>query len=193
MAGALRILTDGIQRHVREIERRERAIDTLATRVRATLIRRLGAEANRDIRGEYNLTRRRVASGLTVRGVQDGVLLIGRARRIGVINYGARWTRRQAGVTWKFRRGGGRELYEKGTFIAVGLSGNRQVFFRSGAKRVMVRGRYAGQLKQPLQVAYEGSIARFLADDARASRLVTYARGIVRSEIDRLRLRARGG
>lgn len=193
MASGLRILADGVQRHVREIERRERAIDQLATRVRGTLVRRLGAEANRDIRREYNLGRGRVAAGLTVRPYGDGVLLIGRARPIGVIEYGARWSRRQPGVTWQFRRGGGRQLYEKGTFIAVGLSGNRHVFFRDGPRRTMLRGRYAGQLKQPLRVAYEGSIARFLRSDARASRLVVYAQGIVRSEIDRLGLRGRGG
>lgn len=156
-------------------------------RVRGTLLRRVPVEARRDITDEYNLKARRVSRDLRARGVADGVELRGRDRRIGVIEYGARWRRGQpGGATWQFRRDGGREAYDPGAFIAAGLSGNRQVFIRSGAPRRMTRGRYIGQVRQPISAQYEGSVAVFLRDEARRGRLVDFAQQTLAAELDRL-------
>lgn len=163
------------------------AVKRVVRRARGTLLRRLPVQARRDITDEYNLKAGRVARDLRARAVAEGIELRGRERRIGVIEYGARWRRGQAGgATWQFRRGGPREAYDAGAFIATGLSGNRQVFIRAGAPRRMTRGRYIGQLRQPLSAQYEGSVAQFLRDDARRDRLLDTAQQIAAAEVDRL-------
>lgn len=163
------------------------AVKRVVRRARGTLLRRLPVQARRDITDEYNLKAGRVNRDLRARGLPEGVELRGRERRIGVIEYAARWRRGQpTGATWQFRKGGPREEYDRGAFIATGLSGNRQVFIRAGSPRRMTRGRYIGQLRQPLSAQYEGSVAGFLRDDARRARILDFAQQLTAAELDRL-------
>lgn len=174
-----------VSRINKRIESMVRDIDKSVGRARGTVVRRLAVEARRDITAEYNLKARRVGQDLRAVARGDGVLLIGRDRPIGVIQYGAKFSRRN-GVTVQFEKGGPRERLGRGIFIATGLSGNRHVFERHGAKRTMQKGRYAGKQRQPIQAMYAGSVANFLRDPERRERLVDFAQAIASSELDRL-------
>jgi hypothetical protein len=81
-------------------------------------------------------------------------------------------------------------------FISPGLSGNRLVFERFGAKRKMTKGRYTGKMRQPLQ-AVPGMSAQELyvktpgvAQEVYAE-LGTVLEKNVRSQVDRLLNRKR--
>mgnify|MGYP000926717134 CR=1 FL=1 len=175
----------------RRIQSLVKGIDKAVARARGTVLRRLPVEARRDITAEWNLKAGRITKDLRARAIGEGVILIGRDRKIGVIQYGARFSRRN-GVTVQFKRGGPRERFGKSTFIATGLSGNRQVFFRNGAVRVMTKGRYAGKKRQPITAEYQGSVAIFLREPGRRARLTAFAQGIAAAELDRLLGTVRG-
>jgi hypothetical protein len=56
---------------------------------------------------------------------------------------------------------------------------------REGEKRRMTRGNYVGQLRQPLVIEYGPSVAQMLRKGRRPERLVEFARGVLRSEVER--------
>jgi hypothetical protein len=157
-------------------------------RATGTLLRRLPVQARRDIQAQYNLSARRINYDLHATRDASAINLIGRRRGIGLIQFGGRWGGpRTAGATAQIERGGARELWDGGgAFIAVGLSGNRQIFVRRGAPRAMTRGRYVGVRRQPIAVQYYGSIADFLIEPAREARLADFARTILADEMERL-------
>jgi hypothetical protein len=193
MASGLTIIATGLGKLAQALHQRDRQVEQVVRRARGTLGRRLRAEASRDIRREYNLSAKRVNADLYTRPDGDGVLIIGKGRPIGAIEYGARWAWPKGrktptparGATWQYRKDGPRET-RPGTFIATLPNGARHVMWRNGPKRRMTRGNYVGRLKQPISVLYEGSVAHFLRDDQRRERLVEYGRGILRAELARL-------
>lgn len=150
----------------------------------ATLKRRLPVIARRDIQAEYNVKAGRVNQDLRVSADDDGIRLLGRwDRGIGLLNFGARQTRR--GVTAAVFRG--RRTLEPGAFKARLLGGGVQVVERHGAKRPMKAGRYVGQRRQPIHVLYGATVAQMLAKGRRPERIAEAARGVLGAEVERLR------
>lgn len=170
---------------------RLRAVGGNARRARdralGTLVRKIRTEARRDIQREFNLTAKRINQDLSARKTGEAVELVGRRRKIGAIQYGGKWRRKSAGATVRTARGGARELWDSGgAFIATGLSGNRHIFVRYGRKRRMTRGRYAGQIKQPIHTGYYGSIAAYLSYKPRQVLLADFANQVLVDEFARL-------
>lgn len=147
-----------------------------------TLTRRLPVEGRRDIQGEYNIRAARVNKDLSVGVTKERVRLVGHWRGVGLNQFGA--NRAKRGVTASVFRGE-RRLYE-GKFKARLLSGNEQVVERLGEKRVMSAGRYKGKRRQPLATVYGPTVAQMLGKGRRPERLVDFAAGVLRAEVDRL-------
>lgn len=169
-------------------------------RALGTLQRRIGTEAKRDVGAEYNLLAGRIADGLTVRTTPDGVSLIGSARGINAIQFGATWSRvRGSGLVATSSRAkytairyrgklhgdsalGARFAIKRGTapsahagsFIARGKNGALLVFERQGSKRL------------PLQGVYGPSVGQMLKRGRRPERLTEFALRILQSEQKRL-------
>lgn len=143
-------------------------------RALGTVRRRLLTQAKRDIGAEYNLTAGRIAKGLNVRNVTDGIKLIGKSRGINAIQFRATWSRRfKGGARFAIKRGAPRT--DRGSaFIAVGRSNNRLVFERQGKARL------------PLQGVYGPSIGQMLKHGRRPQRLAEFALGILEAEQRRL-------
>lgn len=157
-------------------------------RATGTLLRRLPVEARRDMQQQYNLSTRRINFDLSARRAgESSIDLVGRRRKIGLIQYGARWDRRSSGATVAIERGAGRSAWDGGgAFIAVGVSGNKHVFERFGGKRRMQRGRYEARMRQPISVQHFGSIADFLIEGKRVERLADLALEVLSAEVTRL-------
>lgn len=93
-------------------------------------------QISRRIRQEVNLTQKDLAAYLsyepaTARSLH-GTIRVARRRRIPLIDFGARQTRR--GVTYKIARKGGRQL-AAGAFINAGPKAGMQVWRRLGKER----------------------------------------------------------
>lgn len=146
------------------------------------LRRRLVPEAKRDIRAEYNIPAGRIGKDLSATEFPSSVRLKGRFKGIGLINFAARQTLK--GVTYSIFRG--RRGLLDGAFIATLPGGNVQVMERSGAKRLMTRGRYVGKLRQPIHTQYGPTAAQMLRKGRRPERLVDYAVGFLGDEVRRL-------
>lgn len=168
-------------------------------RALSTLRRRLLTEAKRDIGQEYNLKAGRIAEGLKFRSVQDGVALVGKARGINAIEFGATWHRTRRG---KATSGARYRIYRKdaatehaGTFIATGVNGTPLVFRRDTkrGKHRVTRGANAGQMKEYLISVYGPNVAKMLRHGTRPQRLVQFARQILDKEIARQMARAHTG
>lgn len=157
-----------------------RKIATVEKRAILTLQRRLPVQARRDIQAEYNISASRVRKDLGARVLGQGIRLTGYFRGIGLLNYGARQT--DAGVTAAVFRGGARSLRE-GAFIATLRNGNRQVMKRKGKARL------------PIETQYGPTAAQMLRKGRRPERLLDFARGVLRAEVDRQleRLAAKAG
>lgn len=136
-----------------------------------TLKRRLLTEARRDIQEEYNLPAGRIAQGLSVSANDDSILLTGKARGIGRINFGGRQPKGGLVTTQVFKQGGRETL--PNAFIAKGLGGNTQIFQRTTKKRL------------PIETLYGPSVAQMLRKQGRSDRLAEFARKILSNEIDR--------
>lgn len=154
----------------------------LQQRAIQTLKRRLPVQARRDIQAEYNLRAGRINKDLSIGVTAERVRLIGHWRGVGLNQFGARQTRQ--GVTAAIFRGR-RKLYPS-AFMAPLLSGNVQAVERQGEKRVMKAGRYLGKRRQPLVVHYGATVAQMLAKGRRPERLVDFAAGVLRAELERL-------
>lgn len=156
-----------------------RAATQVMRRARATLVRRLPVAARRDIQTEYALKAARVMAGLAVRNDGDAVVLTGKKRGVGLIEFAGRWGgRKTAGASAQVHVGAGRTM-RPGTFIAVGKNLNRHIFARAP-----LGGGRAGRL--PLMTQYGPSIAQMLRRPGRADRLADFAQSILAAEVDRL-------
>lgn len=160
-------------------------------RALSTMRRRLATEARRDIQREYNLKAQRIAQGLRVRTVEDGVAVIGSSKGINAINFGATWQRMRRGKTTqgariKYKRAGA-VVEEPGTFIARGLGGTPLVFIRDTRRppHRVTSGANAGRMKQYLLGVYGPSIAQMLKHAGRPERLAAFAQKIIEQEIQR--------
>lgn len=142
-------------------------------RALGTLKRRLPPEAKRDIGAEYNLSPTRIAQGLSTRVNADGLTLIGSARGVNAMAFGATWFKRMIGARYSIKRGGDRSAH-KGSFIAIGRSGNRLVFERKGDPRL------------PIQGVYGPSLGQMLKHGRRPERLIEFALRVLASEQQRL-------
>lgn len=165
----------------RELGVMARKLPMVQKRAIATLRRRLPVQARRDIQSEYNISAARLRKDLGTTLLADGIRVTGHFRGIGLRNFGARQTRQ--GVTSTVLRG--RRSLDPGAFIARLLGGGEQAVERGGEKRVMTKGRYAGKRRQPLYVLYGATAAQMLRKGRRPERLVDFARGLLRGEIDR--------
>lgn len=156
------------------LARARKGASVVVQRAAGTLARRLPVQARRDMQDEYNLTTARINAGLDVR--RDGssaIVLIGRKRGIGLIEFGGRWRRGQPdGATARKRNAESPAVYG-GTFIATGRNGNRQIFERTTRARL------------PLRALYGPSIADMLKNAARRERLADFAQTVLVTEINR--------
>jgi len=130
-------------------------------RARKSIARAAGTEARRAAAAEYNVSQRRIGQDMTVSETALGVLVTGQKRTITFVSYGFKPTRK--GLAGKIRKKGKRSVWN-GSFIAIGLNGNRVSFWRHGAPRVMTAGRYEGQRKQPLQALHGPSVSDMMRD-----------------------------
>jgi hypothetical protein len=142
-------------------------------RALATLGRRLPVQARRDIQAEYNLKAGRITQGLRLRNAADGLVLVGSARGINALQFGATWSRRMKGARFTIKRGGDRSAHE-GSFIATGKNGNRLVFERKGTARL------------PIQAVYGPSVGQMLKHGRRPERLAEFAIRTLQAEQQRL-------
>jgi hypothetical protein len=169
-------------------------------RALATLRRKLGTEAKRDIGAEYNLRAQRIAEGLNVKPTPDGISLVGKSRGINAIQFGATWKRvknsgvlatsslspytkikfggklrgqSSEGAVFAVKRGAARTAHA-GSFIARGANGALLVFERQGKSRL------------PLQGVYGPSIGQMLKHGRRPERLVDFAIRTLQFEQQRL-------
>ncbi|WP_458068637.1 phage tail protein [Rhodanobacter sp. BL-MT-08] len=192
LAGALEAMADIGHIPARIVSLQKRALSTLQ--------RKLATEAKRSIGEEYNLTAARIAEGLSARMTPDGISLIGKARGINAIEFGATWSRVKGsglvatsskrkftavkygsklrgdsalGAKYAIKRGGDRGA-QPGTFIARGKNGALLVFTRAGKKRL------------PLEGIYGPSIGQMLKHGRRPERLVDFAIRTLQSEQARL-------
>ena len=145
----------------------------------STLVRRLPVEARRDIQTEYNLPAGRISQDLSATSNESTVTLTGKSRAIGLEAFSGQWRGPNSeGASAKVFTGQGAHVYA-GTFIAVGKSGNRQIFSRK-----IVGGRRVGRL--PLRALFGPNVADMLRKGDREERLADFAQITLSVEIDRL-------
>lgn len=165
-------------------------ITQIQQRAVATMRRKMLTEAKRDIGREYKLTLGRIAKDLTSKTVEDGIVLVGKARPVNAIQFGARWTRTKRGsgkgARYTFFRGSAVKV-RPGSFIATGINGARLVFSRvtTEPKHRVTRGYNAGKMKQSLRGRYGPNVADMLKKGQRPQRLADFAVDILGQEIDR--------
>lgn len=136
---------------------------------------------------EYRLQQKNIQSRVRL-GARAEIRRLNRritlkSRRIGLINFGARQNAK--GVSAGIRRGGGRKLH-RSAFIATGLSNNRHVFMRKGAKRLPIQTLYGPSMVDIWKETLETTLR------PQASQTLTR---VTREAIDRevvKRLRGRG-
>jgi hypothetical protein len=158
-----------------------------AEKARRYAIRKLGRSLpvswRRDIQQEINLKAADIRERIDVRVQGDSVLLIGRKRPIGLINFGGKWpaqtrtgaARRQSPpASAKVYRNQPRRTYA-GAFIAQGRSGNVQIFKRKGNRRL------------PIRALYGPSMPGLFRNVARQARQFEVAAGIYEKELARVR------
>lgn len=133
---------------------------TAFRQARVSMQRAAGTEHKRGITAIYNLTQSRVGQNLTVRPTEVGMIVSGSKRTISLLSYGWRPTRK--GLAGRVIRGGKRSVIPR-SFIGTGLGGGTVPFIREGEPRVMTKGRYAGQKRQPLSALHGPSVADALA------------------------------
>lgn len=167
-------VSDAFKREANRLDAIARGTSKAEERAAGTLARRLPVQARRDIQDEYTLTAARVRAGLRVSRGGGYVELRASARGIGLIEFRGRWRgRKTPGAVAQVFSGEAPYNYG-GTFIAEGRSGNRQIFDRTTAKPL------------PLKTLYGPSLASMLRKPERRERLANFARGLLKTEVDRL-------
>ena len=148
-------------------------------RAAGTLARRLPVEARRDIQGEYALQAGRVTRDLSATSDVGAVVLTGKARAIGLVEFGGKWGgAKSPGASAQVFVAEGRHNYG-GTFIAKGKNGARQIF-----DRVPAGGKRAPRL--PIKTLYGPNVAQMLRKGDRPKRLDDFAQEVLTAEITRL-------
>jgi hypothetical protein len=124
-----------------------RAVNRTGDRARTMVVRVLAKQVGTK---QAAVKRVLVTKRATVNGSAN-YRLTARGAHISLKEFGARQTKRGVSAApW-----GKRRVFPR-TFVIASLGGH--VFTREGGKRVMVRGRYAGKLRQPLHKLYGPSI-----------------------------------
>jgi hypothetical protein len=142
-------------------------------------------ESKRAITAVYNLPQSRVAGPLSVRTAANrrGFVVSGNPRPITFVSYGARALTR-GGVSVAIFRGKRRNL--PGGFKARSPQGTDLFWIRTGQpKRRMTRGRYAGQVREPIRPLTGPSVADHLNNDDVRGRIVRFFRARMTSELRR--------
>lgn len=195
----------GMFEALRDVESLPRRMQLAQQRAIGTLRRRLGTEAKRDIGAEYNLRAQRIAEGLSVRDVPDGLRVVGKARGINAIEFEARWSRvtgsgltatlsrrkfvgiryhgklrgdAALGARFAIKRGKPASVHA-GSFIASGKNGATLVFERT-QKAIQTHKRL------PIQGVYGPSVGQMLKHGRRPQRLVDFAIRTLQAEQRRL-------
>lgn len=160
-----------------------RKMETATKRAVSSTSRSLPAEAKRAIQDRYNLKSRRITESLAVRSTGDAIELTGYDRPTGLLQYGARASKKSGVTVSVIRSSGPTKL--RHAFAATGLSGNKQIFERKGAKRVMTKGKYIGERRQPLVAIYGPSVGQALRNKDIQARLGKFALEKLAFEINR--------
>lgn len=158
-----------------------------AQKARRLAIRKLGRSLpvawRRDIQETVNLAAKEIRDRIDVKVQGDSVLLIGRKRPIGLINYGGKWPglkrrgparRKSPPASAKIYRGNAARTYN-GAFIATGKKGNTHIFKRVGANRM------------PIRALYGPPMPAFFRSEQRQERLFVIAAEIYEKELARVR------
>jgi hypothetical protein len=135
------------------------------------LARRIAPEAVRDMQTTHKLAYAKVRASVSARRVGESVELVGKDRPTGLLQYGAKYTKRN-GVRVTIRRDG-REIQFERAFIATGQGGNRQVFERKGRSRLPIGGKFGP------------SPAQILRNPERRERLGTFGHDVAAAEFHR--------
>lgn len=158
-----------------------------AEKARRLAIRKLGRSLpvawRRDIQETVNLKAAEIRSRIDVKVQGDSVLLIGRKRAIGLINFAGKWPglkrrgparRKSPPASAKIYRGSSARTYD-GAFIASGIKGNTHIFKRVGANRM------------PIRALYGPPMPAFFRHEPRQKRMFTVAADIYEKELARVR------
>lgn len=113
------------------------------------LARRIAPQSVRDMQTTHNLAPARLRASVSARRVGGGVELTGKDRPTGLLQYGAKSSKRN-GVRVTIRRDGRAIEFER-AFIAAGAGGNRQVFERKGRSRLPIGGKFGPSPAQILR------------------------------------------
>lgn len=152
--------------------------------------RAAATEAKRAASAVYNIKQARIAEDVSVTSDKTGVTITGKKRTISAISYGFKAPRGKP-LRGQFIRG--KQVLINTGFIAPALSGNLFPFVRTGGKRVMQKGRYAGKIRQNIRGVYGPTVADMLARDTVQQPLVTQVLGRAAQELRRRIARALRG
>lgn len=183
----------GLLSVVRDLQGVQAKLPLLNKRLLGRIQRRLPVEARRDIQQEYNLNAGRINKGLSSRQITGGVMLVGEARGIGLVNFSATYRGRSApGVSVQVTKKKGRVTLPR-TFIPKNRNPN-QVFIRrelltGTGKVVKVSDHIHGQPSRggsSLVRLYGPSVAQMLKKEDRVKRLGDFTATVVEEETIRL-------
>lgn len=158
------ITQSGIEQLARDMRKSAKNAPVEFARARADLRRAANTEGKRQVSAIYNLTQQRVQKDLTVRDTAAGVMVSGTKDTISFASYGAKWSKRSAGLNYKILRKGKTFTDPQGFITNIGA--NKVAFLRDpkAVKRKMKSGRYEGKLRQPIHRAHGPSIADAMKD-----------------------------
>ena len=151
----------GIEQLAREMLRSAVNAPKEFARARVDLRRAANTESSRQITAIFNLSQQRVKQDLTVRDTTAGVIVSGPKRTISLLSY--RFRPSPKGLRGKVVKAG-KSVQIPGAFIGTAIGGGTVPFYRHGTPRRMTKGRYVGQMRQPLKALHGPSVADQLKD-----------------------------
>ena len=184
--GGVQFDLDGALSVSRNLGLLDASLGKFEKRALGTLQRRLKTETRRDIQRQYQIPAGRLAQDLSVVATTTGTKIAGYFRGMGLRNFGARVSKRQ-GVTASIFRGKRTAFPHafQAPLLGGSASSNLQIVRRQGEKRRMTKGRYAGQMRQPIVVQYGPTAAQMLRKEGRPQRLADFALGVLGTEMQR--------
>lgn len=163
--------------------------DQAKRRAMRKLDRALPVAWRRDIQSEFNIAAKQLRDRITAYVRGDSLVLIGRRRPIGLINFAGRWKRSNRrgapAASAEVKRGERRET--DGGFFATGLHQNRHIFVRTGRMARAMRGRYAGKRREQIKALYGPSVVSFFRWKPRRERMAIVAVEMFEKELARVR------
>jgi hypothetical protein len=159
-------------------------LELVTSRALATLGRAIKPEAKRQIQKEYNLASSAITDRLVSRTLADAVELSGYYRAIGLLNFGATASR-SGGVAVTVMRSDGMQRLRH-AFKAQGLNGNTHIFERAGRPREMKKGKYIGQVRQPLVAKFGPAVSQGLRNPTVQRGISDFALTKIATEVRRL-------